>query len=76
MQQQLPPQPRYRVGYYTRDLRSDVEWFKANIRADHRDPLLLTRPVLPSFIELVRPLIGRESWDHSPGLSEKHNLFV
>jgi protein-tyrosine-phosphatase/predicted ATP-grasp superfamily ATP-dependent carboligase len=58
------PQPAYRVGYYTRDLASDVEWLKENLRADRRDPLLMTRPRLVSLLEYGRPLIGRESWDH------------
>ena len=57
-------QPRYRYPYYTRDLRSDVDWMKANLRADHRDPLLLTRPRLRSALEYLRPVIGKESWDH------------
>jgi len=58
------PQPTYRTGIYTRDLRTDVEWFKANLKADHRDPLLLTRPRVLAFLELLRPLLGVESWDH------------
>ncbi|HZU34172.1 MAG TPA: hypothetical protein VFB79_23890, partial [Candidatus Angelobacter sp.] len=35
-----------------------------NLRANHRDPLLHTRSRLFSFFELLRPLTGRESWDH------------
>jgi protein-tyrosine-phosphatase len=49
---------------YTRDLRTDLEWIKANLRADHQDSLLLTRSRSFSLIEFLRPLIGRESWDH------------
>jgi hypothetical protein len=60
----LPRQPAYRPYYYTRDLRNDVEWFKANFRADHTDTLLLTRSTWRSMIETLRPLAGRESWDH------------
>jgi protein-tyrosine-phosphatase/predicted ATP-grasp superfamily ATP-dependent carboligase len=48
----------------TRDLRTDLEWLKANLRADHGDPLLLTRSRTLSCLELFRPLIGAESWDH------------
>ena len=59
----LPPQPQYRVPYYTRQLISDVQWHKENLRADRRDPLLLTRPRLRSALEMLRPLAGRESWD-------------
>ena len=57
------PQPAYKTGYYTRDVATDVEWFKANLRASHSNPLLMTRPRLLSFFGLLRPLIGRESWD-------------
>ena len=58
------PQPKYKVPYYTRDLRTDVDWLKCNIRANHRDPLLHTQSRALSFLELLRPLVGRESWDH------------
>ena len=58
------PQPAYRVHYFTRNLPKDLEWLWANWRADHQDPLLLTRPRMRSFIEYGRPLLGRESWDH------------
>jgi protein-tyrosine-phosphatase len=57
-------QPKYKVAYYTRDLRTDVDWLKCNLRADHKDPLLHTRSRLLSFLEFLRPLLGRESWDH------------
>ena len=60
----IPPQPPYRTNYYTRDLTNDVEWFKAMIRADGNDSLLLTRSIFASVIEILRPLAGRESWDH------------
>jgi protein-tyrosine-phosphatase/predicted ATP-grasp superfamily ATP-dependent carboligase len=58
------PQPKYKVLYYTRDLRTDVDWLKCNLRADHHDPLLHTRSRAFSFLELLRPMTGRESWDH------------
>jgi protein-tyrosine-phosphatase/predicted ATP-grasp superfamily ATP-dependent carboligase len=58
------PQPKYIVPYYTRDLRTDVDWFKCNLRADQQDRLLYTRPRVFSFLELLRPMTGRESWDH------------
>lgn len=58
------PQPKYKAPYYTRDLRTDVDWLKCNIRANQRDPLLHTRSRALSFLELLRPLVGRESWDH------------
>jgi protein-tyrosine-phosphatase/predicted ATP-grasp superfamily ATP-dependent carboligase len=61
--QPIPQQPKYRTGYFTRDIRRDVLWFKANLKADHSDPLLHTRPIVTSAFEWLRPLIGKESWD-------------
>jgi protein-tyrosine-phosphatase/predicted ATP-grasp superfamily ATP-dependent carboligase len=58
------PQPKYKVLYYTRDLRTELDWIKCNIRADQHDPLLHTRSRALSFLEFLRPLFGRESWDH------------
>jgi predicted ATP-grasp superfamily ATP-dependent carboligase len=60
----MPPQPPYRTNYYTRDLANDVEWFKARIRAKRTDSLVLTKSTLASAVEILRPLAGRESWDH------------
>jgi protein-tyrosine-phosphatase/predicted ATP-grasp superfamily ATP-dependent carboligase len=57
------PQPEYK-SLYTRDLRTDISWLKANLMADPQDPLLLTRSRAMSFVELLRPLTGRERWDH------------
>jgi protein-tyrosine-phosphatase/glycosyltransferase involved in cell wall biosynthesis len=57
-------QPAYRCHYYTRHLPNDLRWLKLNRRADARDVTLLTRPRVLSFLELLRPLLGRESWDH------------
>jgi protein-tyrosine-phosphatase/predicted ATP-grasp superfamily ATP-dependent carboligase len=59
-----PSQPAYREGYFTRHLAKDLEWLRANWRADHRDPALLTRPRASAILEYARPLFGRESWDH------------
>jgi len=61
--QPLPPQPKYCTRYFTRNIRRDFEWFRANLRADHSDPLLLTKPILSSIVEWLRPLAGKESWD-------------
>jgi protein-tyrosine-phosphatase/predicted ATP-grasp superfamily ATP-dependent carboligase len=60
----LPPQPKYRAGYFTRNIYRDIEWFKANWKADHTDPLLMTKPVVYSVLEWLRPLAGKESWDY------------
>lgn len=61
--QQPQPQPDYKL-VYTRDLRTDLDWLKANLMANPQDPLLLTRSRSFSLLELLRPLTGRESWDH------------
>lgn len=61
---ELPPQPSYKIGYYTRYLPNDVVWVGANLLANHRQPLLLTRPRGKTFVEYLRPLIAHESWDH------------
>jgi protein-tyrosine-phosphatase/predicted ATP-grasp superfamily ATP-dependent carboligase len=62
--EQPAPQPKYKVPYHTRDLRTDVDWLKCNLTANQHDPLLHTRSRTVSFLELLRPLFGRESWDH------------
>jgi protein-tyrosine-phosphatase/predicted ATP-grasp superfamily ATP-dependent carboligase len=62
--QQSAAQPQYKIHHYTRDLRTDFDWLKSNLRADPQDPLLHTRSRSFSFLELLRPLTGRESWDH------------
>jgi protein-tyrosine-phosphatase/predicted ATP-grasp superfamily ATP-dependent carboligase len=68
-------QPEYKSYYYTRDLRTDVDWLKCNLRADRQDPLLHTRARAYSFLELLRPMTGRESWDHfdwrDPGIARR-----
>jgi protein-tyrosine-phosphatase len=38
-------------------------WFLGNLKADHSDPLLHTKPVISSALEWLRPLAGKESWD-------------
>jgi protein-tyrosine-phosphatase/predicted ATP-grasp superfamily ATP-dependent carboligase len=58
------PQPTFRAGVYTRHIQNDLRWLRANLGADHGSPWLLTHPRLRSFGELLRPLAGRESWDH------------
>lgn len=60
----IGPQPRYRRNYYARAFKDDFFWQLHNLRADHSDPLLLTRSRLVTVAENLRPLIGKESWDH------------
>lgn len=61
--QPVPRQPKYRTGYYTRNIYRDIDWLKTNLKADHSDPLLLTKPIIPAILGWLRPLIGKESWD-------------
>lgn len=80
--QNLPPQPRFRVGVRTRHISGDLQWLKANLLADRTDSLLLRRPVFRSFLEMALPMIGREAWDHfqwtdpGPLLHEFRQLLV
>jgi protein-tyrosine-phosphatase/predicted ATP-grasp superfamily ATP-dependent carboligase len=60
----LPPQPHYRVPYYTRDFALDAAWLRRNLRTDHRSPLLLTRSSPLAVLEYLRVILGCESWDH------------
>lgn len=60
----LGPQPEYRAGYRTRYVPGDLNWMLANLRANHHDPLLLTRSRFLSALEWLHPLLGGESWDH------------
>ena len=55
----------YRVGLFVRNVSGDIAWFKQNLRADRRDPCLLTRPVGATVREGLRILAGRERWDHA-----------
>ncbi|MCA9711785.1 MAG: ATP-grasp domain-containing protein [Myxococcales bacterium] len=59
------PSPPYRVPCGTRSLPEEVEWQKANLRADHGDPLLLTRPRVRSVVELAGLLGARQHLDHA-----------
>ena len=61
--EQPSSQPDYKL-VYTRDLLTDLDWLKANLKADRRDPLLLTRSRPFSFLEMLRPFTGREKWEH------------
>lgn len=60
----LPSQPDYKTDYYTRNIEMDIKWLKDNLRADHTNPMLLTRPHFRTIIEYLRPIIGKECWDY------------
>jgi protein-tyrosine-phosphatase len=53
----------WRVGFTARNLTEDLQWFIDNLRADRRDPLLLTEPPWRAALGWLRVLSGREAWD-------------
>ena len=53
----------YRIGVIARNPAADLRWFVANLRADHRDPMLLVEPVWRATAGWLRVLAGRETWD-------------
>ncbi len=55
--QAVPPQPSYRVPYYTRRAPEDLAWL---LRKGRSRP----RWVLRELMLMSRVLTGRESWDH------------
>ncbi len=59
------PSPAYRVPCGTRNLPEEIAWQKANLRADHDDPLLLTRPRLRSLLEPLAVFGPSEHLDHA-----------
>jgi len=59
----LPPHAPWRVGFTARNLTEDLQWFIDNLRADRRDPRLLTEPPWRAALGWLRVLTGREVWD-------------
>jgi len=59
----LAPAHGWRVGVTARNLSNDVQWFIDNLRADRRDPMLLTSAPGRAALGWLRVLTGRESWD-------------
>jgi protein-tyrosine-phosphatase len=59
------PSPSCRVPCGTRSLPEELEWLKANLRADPQDPLLMTRPRLRSLVQPLALLGPREHLDHA-----------
>ena len=53
----------YRVNLFGRNVASDIHWFIANLRADHRDPVLCVRPVSKVLAEVINVVSGQERWD-------------
>ena len=59
----LPPARGWRVGVTARNLSNDIQWCIDNLRADRRDPLLLTASPWRVALGWLRVLGGREAWD-------------
>jgi len=59
----LAPQRGWRVGVTARNLSNDIQWFIDNLRADRRDPMLLTSSPWRAAVGWLRVLTGRETWD-------------
>jgi protein-tyrosine-phosphatase len=59
----LPPSPPWKAGVVARNLTDDLQWSLDNLRADHRDPLLLTESPWRVALGWLGALIGRERWD-------------
>jgi protein-tyrosine-phosphatase/predicted ATP-grasp superfamily ATP-dependent carboligase len=59
----LPPAGPWRVGLTARNLTDDLQWCFDNLRADRRDPLLLTAPPWQVALGWLRVLTGQERWD-------------
>jgi protein-tyrosine phosphatase len=59
----LPPHAGWRVGFTARNLTEDLQWFIDNLRADRRDPLLLTESPWRAALGWLRVFTGREAWD-------------
>lgn len=68
----------YEEGIYCRNLIGDMKWFAQNVRADHGDSTLATKPVGESVLELANIARGRErsdTWaldDIRPAVAELH----
>ena len=59
----LAPARGWRVGVTARNLSNDIQWFIDNLRADRRDPMLLTSAPWRAALGWLRVLTGRETWD-------------
>ncbi len=59
----LAPARGWRVGVTARNLSNDIQWFIDNLRADRRDPMLLTSSPWRAALGWLRVLTGREVWD-------------
>jgi len=61
--QPLAPQPAWRVGAIARNLTNDMQWFIGNLRANRRDPMLLTESPWRAALGWLRVFTTRETWD-------------
>jgi len=54
--EKIPPQPKYRIPYFTRSFAEDVLWLGARVRSNPWAGIV-------ELTKLGRPLLGLESWD-------------
>lgn len=59
----LPPSSGWRTGATARNFTEDIQWFIGNLRADRRDPMLLTESPWRAAAGWLRVFTGRETWD-------------
>ncbi|MFP5109869.1 carboxylate--amine ligase [Neobacillus sp. C211] len=72
----------YRKEIYCRNIKRDLSWQVENLRADHLDPTLATRPILKIIKETLFNLFSlRERYDEitmddpKPGIIEVKNMI-
>jgi len=59
----VPKKITYRNNIYCRNLVNDFNWFKENLRADKKNPFLMTRPLSRVLGEVKNLLLLRERFD-------------
>ncbi len=72
----------YKENIFCRNPVKDLDWLKENIRADKRDPYIITIPLLKVLAEFRNFFLGREYldtivWDDpKPGLIQLKDYFL
>lgn len=59
----VPEKVTYRNNIYCRNLVNDFNWFKENLRADKKNPFLMTLPLTRVLGEVKNLLLLRERYD-------------
>jgi len=63
VKQQMTFEYGYKEQVYCRNLKGDVSWFLANLKADQSDKTLMTVAISQCFMELTHLFTGRERSD-------------